>query len=104
MELPLCGHGLSGFGCGKPIERIADLFRCADCKVPFHHWCLVNHFADGVPREVEGYGKVTRQKTGHAFALETAFLVTEILKRNEEIAALKNSPVDGYSPSPSEIK
>ena len=88
MDLPLCGNGWTGFGCGKPIERVADLFRCADCKVPFHHYCLVVHFADGKPREVEGFGKVERHKTSHAFALEMAFLVSEILKRDEQIASL----------------
>lgn len=89
MQLPLCGNGWDGFGCGKPIERVSDLFRCADCRVPFHHRCLIDHFADGRPREVEGHGKVTRHKTAHAFALEMAFLVSEILKRDDEIARLK---------------
>lgn len=89
MDLPLCGHGWKGFGCGKPIERVSDLFRCADCKAPFHHWCLVDHFADGVPREVEGHGKVSRHKTPHAFALETAFLVSELLKRDAKVERVR---------------
>lgn len=88
-QLPLCGNGWTGFGCGKQIESVRELFRCADCRAPFHHYCLVKHFADGKPREVEGFGKVTEYKTGHAFALEMAFLVGEILKRDQRIEELR---------------
>ena len=89
MDLPLCGNGWKGFGCGKPIERVPDLFRCADCKAPFHHYCLVKHFGDGKAREVEGFGKVSEHKMHHAFAMEMAFLVSEILKRDDTISHLE---------------
>ena len=78
ITLPLCGYGVKGFGCGKAIERVDDLFRCADCKAPFHHYCLVAHFADGKPHEVDGHGKVTEHKMAHAFAFEIAYLVREV--------------------------
>lgn len=91
-DLPLCGYGWEGFGCGKPIESAADLYRCADCKTPFHHYCLVKHFGDGVPREIEGMGKVTKYKMIHDFGIEMGWLVAEILKRDEEIKRLKESP------------
>lgn len=89
-KLPLCGHGLKGFGCGKPIERVEDLFRCVDCKMPFHQICCVMHFGDGRPHEVEGRGKVTEHRMSHAFAFETAYLVGEVLKRDAEIERLKS--------------
>lgn len=31
-------------GCGKPIEKVADLFRCAQCATPFHQGCIRTHF------------------------------------------------------------
>jgi hypothetical protein len=33
-------------GCGKRIDACAEVFRCTDCRVPFHHACAVKHFAD----------------------------------------------------------
>lgn len=90
-DLPLCGNGWHGFGCGKPIESVRELFRCADCKVPFHHYCLIAHFADGKPREVQGFGKVAPHKTAHAFGIEMGWLVSEILKRDQIIDELRRS-------------
>jgi hypothetical protein len=31
-------------GCGKYILSELELYRCADCTVPFHRECLRNHF------------------------------------------------------------
>lgn len=91
MKLPLCGHGIKGFGCGKPIEHVEDLFRCVDCKMPMHQACLVRHFGDGKNHEVEGYGKVrSPHRMPHDFGIETAWLVSEILKRDAEIERLKS--------------
>jgi len=30
-------------GCGGRLETCADVFRCVDCKVPFHQHCLERH-------------------------------------------------------------
>jgi hypothetical protein len=48
----ICGRNASGLdsdlvGCGKRIVLVEDLFRCADCKVPFHLECMRKHFGDG---------------------------------------------------------
>ena len=31
-------------GCGKPIELATDIYRCTDCKAPFHRGCAQVHF------------------------------------------------------------
>jgi hypothetical protein len=35
-------------GCGRSVSGL-DLFRCADCRVPFHRDCLRRHCGDGAP-------------------------------------------------------
>jgi hypothetical protein len=39
-------------GCGRPIVLISELYRCADCDVPFHKACLKKHFADVITQEL----------------------------------------------------
>ena len=47
----VCGwnrHGIKfeAIGCGKPIERFEDKYRCVDCSTPFHRHCLHKHCED----------------------------------------------------------
>lgn len=50
--LTLCGFNTIGIdsdlvGCGQPIYMLKDVYRCADCDVPFHKSCIRKHFSDG---------------------------------------------------------
>jgi hypothetical protein len=36
-------------GCGKPIIRPEDVYRCTDCEIPFHRECAKQHFATDTP-------------------------------------------------------
>jgi hypothetical protein len=46
---PACGENpvtdADLVGCGKHIEKQADVFRCTHCGVPFHRDCAERHFA-----------------------------------------------------------
>lgn len=39
-KVPKCFH------CGDQIEFQGLVFRCGDCKMPFHQRCLKQHFED----------------------------------------------------------
>jgi hypothetical protein len=48
---PVCGENAGPVdadlvGCGKGIEKQADVYRCTHCGVPFHRACADRHFAD----------------------------------------------------------
>jgi hypothetical protein len=40
-------------GCGKPIQSAAEVFRCADCGVPFHRQCAIRHFETDTPENAD---------------------------------------------------
>jgi hypothetical protein len=46
----VCGQNDAGVtfeeagGCGQPITSVEQLYRCADCGVPFHRQCIKLHF------------------------------------------------------------
>jgi hypothetical protein len=51
---PICGENTGPVdadlvGCGRPIESLADVYRCTDCGVPFHRICAIRHFATDTP-------------------------------------------------------
>lgn len=53
-EALICGENTTPIdadlvGCGKPIERPEDVYRCTDCAVPFHRACAIKHFATDTP-------------------------------------------------------
>jgi hypothetical protein len=55
-ELPVCGQIGSrrldppwDLGCGRSFDSVHDLYRCAQCDVPFHKACIQVHFIDGLP-------------------------------------------------------
>ncbi|HWV44913.1 MAG TPA: hypothetical protein VN039_02620 [Nitrospira sp.] len=36
-------------GCGQPILRVDEVYRCTDCGVPFHKDCAKKHFETDTP-------------------------------------------------------
>lgn len=38
------GMPANRLGCGERIETCAEVFRCTDCRTPFHHACALKHF------------------------------------------------------------
>lgn len=45
----ICGENPIGLpasrvGCGREILTCAEVFRCADCGIPFHRECAKRHF------------------------------------------------------------
>ncbi len=52
----ICGQNrffqpLTVGGCGAPILTVGELYRCADCSVPFHRDCLRAHFTKVITDE-----------------------------------------------------
>lgn len=45
-----CGHTFEEApdlrGCGRPIHKAEDLYRCTDCGNPFHRDCAIRHFGE----------------------------------------------------------
>lgn len=81
----------AGCGCGKAFSKHAEIYRCTDCTVNMHRRCLVEHFADGCTRTIDGHGQVRSPTHGqHHFALQTAWAVEEVRKRDGEIARLQH--------------
>jgi hypothetical protein len=40
------GFAPERIGCGKRVETCEEVYRCTDCRVPFHRECAVRHFGD----------------------------------------------------------
>jgi len=46
----VCGHRNfldtvdDSTGCGEPIETVVEVYRCTECRIPFHHSCAIRHF------------------------------------------------------------
>jgi hypothetical protein len=69
-ELPLCST-LLDMGCGRPIETIRDLYRCAECAEPFHRDCIQRHFAaTPAPDSVEERQAKNRREAAESMAAD----------------------------------
>lgn len=102
--LPLCGGSESvinfGVGCGKQIESLHDLYRCATCDVPMHLGCLRRHFygtEDGpLPTRVEEIAKELLAKADAKLAQSyPATPVDCLLSTLSEIEAFPHLKVGG---------
>ena len=92
---PHCGYPLNGgfhagCGCAKPFSSWNEVYRCADCTLPMHRRCLIEHFADGKQHEAgDGYGTVRSPTfTLHHFAMQIAWIAKEVTERDDIIKKL----------------